>query len=481
MSGAGFSSCRANPLIVILRSALRRRISLSLGLHGRKIRRFAQNDNAGRLFQQPLQPVAVESGGTGARMCEKRKLGASVATQVRSRTAVTLNHRHPRRSVLPRTLILVCLAAVAFFLSLPSSAAAWGCKGHQVVALLAEKHLTPHALAMVNQILRGSPVDPGLSRYCKEGGIDPMADASTWPDDVRTQRPETPPWHYIDIPLGTTHREVEKYCDPQEHCVTWAISDELKTLRSTDADLQKKADALRFLIHFVADLHQPLHAVTNNDWGGNCVPVAFFNEQPQLRNPQLEIYAPNLHAVWDINILERATADKTAAQVVSDLDESFRRKIRRWQKGPADVDSWARESYRLAAKNVYGKLPERIPVEAPQPTKSCADDNHISARMLKLNERLDDAYQKMAAPIVRERLAQAGARLALLLNRLWPIAAPTEKSRRDHGSGIFPSRPLALEPSRCGRFYCNPIVPGRLWESAPVFPVIVTGMLPVTI
>jgi hypothetical protein len=319
-----------------------------------------------------------------------------------------------------RFIAFFIFLAAAILLTAPSSAWAWGCEGHQVVALIAERNLTPHALAMVKQILRDGPIDPTLSRYCKEGGTDPMADASTWPDDIRTQRPETAPWHYIDIPRGTTHREVEKYCDPQEHCVTWAISDELRTLRSADAVPQKKADALRFLIHFVADLHQPLHAVSNDDLGGNCVPVAFFDEQPQLRNPQLEIYAPNLHGVWDTNILERVTKGKTVEQVVSDLDESFRSKIRRWQKEPADVDSWAWESYRLAVKDVYGKLPTHIPAEAPQPVKSCADDNQVSARMLKLNEGLGEQYQSMAAPIVRQRLAQAGARLAVLLNQIWP-------------------------------------------------------------
>jgi hypothetical protein len=305
-------------------------------------------------------------------------------------------------------------------LLLPAPAHAWGCKGHQVIALLAEKHLNPRALAMVKQILADSPIDPNLSRYCKEGGTDPMADASTWPDDIRSQRPETAPWHYVDIPLGTTHREVEKFCDPKEGCVTSAIRDELATLRSTDASPQEKADALRFLIHFVGDLHQPLHAVSNNDLGGNCVPVTFFDEAPQLRNQQLEIYSPNLHAVWDTNILERATDGKTVDQVASELDESFHGKITGWEKTTPDVDGWAWESYLLAHKDAYGKLPVRISAETPQHVTSCVDDNHVSARRLTLNERLEEPYQEIAVPVVRERLAQAGTRLALLLNRLWP-------------------------------------------------------------
>lgn len=309
------------------------------------------------------------------------------------------------------------LAAV---LGLPASAFAWGCEGHQVVALVAEKHLTAHAHAMVEKILAEGPIDPSLNRFCKQGGIDAMADGSTWADDIRTQRPETAPWHYVDISLGTKRREVQKYCDPKTGCVTRAIDDQLAALRSSTADPQKRAEALRFVIHFVGDLHQPLHAATNNDEGGNCVPVAFFGELPQLRNSQNESYAPNLHGVWDTNILARDTMSKTVDQVAVELDQSFGKKIVGWQKGAANLDAWAWESYQLAARDAYGKLPIHISVETPQPVMSCADDNHIGQRMLKLNERLAEPYQNMAAPIVRERLAQAGARLSLLLNQLWP-------------------------------------------------------------
>jgi len=271
-------------------------------------------------------------------------------------------------------------------------------------------------------------VDPALSRYCKRGGSDPLADASTWPDDIRGQRPETAPWHYVDIPLGTKRRDVEKYCDPKESCVTRAIREQLANISNTggllggqaEADPLKRANALRFLIHFVGDLHQPMHAVTNNDEGGNCVPAAFFDISPQLRNPQNEGYAPNLHGVWDVNILERATPGKTVEEVAAELDESFGKKIAGWEKGSANLDAWAWESYQLALKKAYGALPVRIPAEPPQTVKSCADDGHVSTRMLKLDEHLAEPYQNVAAPIVRQRLAQAGARLAMLLNQLWP-------------------------------------------------------------
>ena len=334
-------------------------------------------------------------------------------------TSLSLSHRKswPRNFLRAGIVAGLLLFAVV---SLPAPAHAWGCEGHQVVALFAEKHMTPHALAMAKKILADGPIDPKLSRYCKEGGADPLADASTWPDDIRPLRPDTPPWHYIDIPRGTKIRDLEKFCDPKESCVTHAIKDQLVILRSPEADPQKRGDALRFLIHFVGDVHQPLHAITNNDEGGNCVPVAFFDAQPQLRNPKTESYAPNLHAVWDTNILGRATMGKTVGQVADDLDQSFQSKISRWQKGPPNIDAWAWESYQLAMQKSYGKLPAPDPVESPQRVTSCAGDNHVSARMLKLNEQLQDAYQNMAVPIVRVRLAQGGARLALLLNQLWP-------------------------------------------------------------
>jgi hypothetical protein len=333
---------------------------------------------------------------------------------------------HNRSDALPhitrhvRRIAIFVFFAVAVFLTAPLSAWAWGCEGHQVVALLAEKHLNPRALAMVKQILNDGPIDPTLNRYCKEGGIDAMTDSSTWADDIRPQKPEAGPWHYIDIPLGTPRMDITKFCAPPESCLTQAITNQIAILRQSGIDPEKRAEALRFLIHFVGDLHQPLHAITNNDQGGNCVPAAYFDALPQLRNPQTESYAPNLHAIWDTNILERDTTGKTVDQVASELDQSFRSKIAGWQSSGLDVNQWAWESYQIAAETAYGKLPVRIPVEPPQPITSCAHDNHISSRIFKLNEQIGQAYQDVAAPVVEQQIAKAGARLALVLNQIWP-------------------------------------------------------------
>jgi hypothetical protein len=326
-----------------------------------------------------------------------------------------------------RAALLACFAIAAAF-SMPTPARAWACEGHQVIALLAEKHLTPNALAAVNRILKENPIDPSLNRFCKQGGIDAIADSSTWADDFRTVHPDTGPWHYIDIRPDTTLRDgaknidaiVEEFCDPQESCLTRATADQFAILRSAHTDSRQKADALRFVIHFVGDLHQPLHNIANNDQGGNCVPLTYFDTLPHLTNPRTETYAPNLHGIWDYGILTRATMGETVDQVAADLDLFYRRQIAGWQKAPANFDAWSWESFQIAMKIAYGKLPVRIPVEAPLPVHSCADDNHVSERLLKLNERIEQPYQDIALPVVRERLAQAGARLAMVLNQVWP-------------------------------------------------------------
>ena len=302
----------------------------------------------------------------------------------------------------------------------PSSGWAWGCQGHQVVALIAEKHLTPHARAMVEKILKDGPIDPTLSRYCKDAPADAMADASTWADDFRSGHPETGPWHYVDIPRGVSKFDLAKLCADSGGCLTQAIRDQLPILRSPAADPQKKGDALRFLIHFVGDIHQPLHATTNNDQGGNCVPVAFFADLPQLRNPDTESYAPNLHGVWDSSILQRMVEGETVQQVAGEFDRDRAQDISKWMRDRPDAEAWAWESFRLAEAIAYGKLPVAIPVEWPVTTSSCAEADHISTRMLNLNEQIEQPYQATAAPVVKQQVAKAGARLALLLNQLWP-------------------------------------------------------------
>jgi hypothetical protein len=291
------------------------------------------------------------------------------------------------------------------------NANAWGCKGHQTVALLAEKHLTPEAKKMVDALLSGNPIDPKLKRYCGDSVRDAMADASTWPDDVRNER-KNGPWHYIDIPLGAERGSVEQYCGA-EGCVTKAITENAAIVQDQNADPAKRADALRYVIHFVGDLHQPLHGATNNDQGGNCVPVNYLRRKARENGNS---FSPNLHSLWDTAIVERDMEGADPAEFAETLDALFTQKIADWQKAGIHVVDWIWESHAYAVSTAYGALMPKIPVAASVTVHSCADDNNVGERLLRLHVAAGAAYQELASPVIEERIAQAGIRLAMILN-----------------------------------------------------------------
>jgi hypothetical protein len=308
----------------------------------------------------------------------------------------------------------------------PVRAWPWGCEGHEAVAMIAEKHMTAHALEMANKLLRSAPIDPALPRYCSSQGLDLMSDSATWADDLRSVQPESSQWHYIDIPRDAPRSSLARFCP--EYCVISAIARQIMLLHGDETDTRVRADALRFLIHFVGDIHQPLHCVSNNDMGGNCVPVEFFGNPPVEKNPQHESYVPNLHAIWDSGIIQRLKGTESVAQWADSLDKQFSSQVGGWEKAElegehwagAKVEDWAWESHELADSVVYAKLPVAIPVEEPQPVKGCSDDNHVSTRMLKLHEQVSQSYVDAVAPTVNEQIAKAGVRLAMVLNQIWP-------------------------------------------------------------
>ena len=297
-------------------------------------------------------------------------------------------------------------------LALAPAAKAWGCKGHQTVAFLAEKHLTPEAKLMFQTLLSENPIDPQLRRFCGNAVTNVFADAATWADDERTKAPKTGPWHFIDIPLGATRDQVTQSCGATG-CVTQAIADQLAILKDKTAPAGKRADALRFIIHFVGDLHQPLHASDNSDRGGNCVPVKYFRRNPHSSGGS---YSPNLHGIWDTEILEREMEGASPSEYAGTLDTLFAESIAEWQQGGMQLENWAWEGHQHAINASYGALPVKIAVETAGIVEKCTDDNSIGNRMLHLHETAGLVYQEAAAAVIQERLAQAGIRLAMILN-----------------------------------------------------------------
>jgi nuclease S1 len=340
-------------------------------------------------------------------------VGAGVASQPR---------RLPSASTALRKKVAAtaCLLAAVLASALAAPTAhAWGCKGHQTVALIAEKHLTPEAKEFVFSLLSTNPVDPQLKRYCGSAVSDPMGDASTWADDVRGER-KNGPWHYIDIPRGAARGPIEAFCG-KEGCVVSAIAGQLAILKDKSSNGAKRAEALRYIIHFVGDLHQPLHSTTNADEGGNCVPLKYFRREPHERGHG---FSPNLHSIWDSAIVERDSEGADPGEYAEMLEATFAGSIEGWQKAGIHVDDWVWESHEYAESTVYGGLTAKLAIEPDVPVHSCTDDNNIGQRLLHQHITAGEAYQGQSAPVVERRVTQAGIRLAMILNDAAKSAAP---------------------------------------------------------
>ena len=253
-------------------------------------------------------------------------------------------------------LALACLAGA-------SPGLAWGPEGHRVVAIIAQKNLTPRALERAKALL---------------GPYNTLAAISSWADDTRPDFPETGPWHYINIPLEANKVDLASEC-PRGDCVIAQIEKDeaaLKDPHTSDAD---RSVALKFLVHFIGDLHQPLHCEDNHDKGGNGVQVIFFGEPT------------NLHAVWDSGILRRIKpyGNQLAEQLAPTITATQKTQ---WEQGT--LEDWALESHWLARSVAYKRLP---PGATPQ---------------------LGEDYLAAATPVVEIQLEKAGIRLAYLLNKL---------------------------------------------------------------
>jgi hypothetical protein len=259
-----------------------------------------------------------------------------------------------------KTLILIML--VTSWLGSNSPGLAWGPEGHRIVAVIAQMNLTPQTQQRVNALL---------------GPYNSIAAISSWADDTRADFPETASWHYIDIPLEENKIDLASEC-PQGNCVIAQIEKFEAALKDPHTSEADRRVALKFLVHFVADLHQPLHCEDNHDKGGNMVQVVFFGEPS------------NLHSVWDSGILRhiKPYGNQLATELAQRITPGQRQQ---WVKGT--IEAWALESHWLARNIAYKRLPQGATPE------------------------LGEAYLEAATPVVEIQLEKAGIRLAYLLNQ----------------------------------------------------------------
>jgi len=289
----------------------------------------------------------------------------------------------------------------------------WGCEGHQVVALIAEKHLTPQARAAVDALLKDNPIDPALSRFCQPVASDPMADSATWADDSKRSE-KTGTWHYLDVPRGVEKADLAKYCEPigdsvggkdRPGCLMTGIAYELQILKDKNRSAADRAKALRYIIHFIGDLHQPLHTTTNDDQGGNCTSLTLFGDAKPA----------NLHGTWDYGIIQHylKQRNQTPEQLANGLDQRFHRKGKHWLREKPDVAAWIWEGHHVAEKVTYNKLRPKLPVAPAENGPGCAAEREKTSA---LKIAVDDRYAREAMPVIEKQLAKAGYRLADVLN-----------------------------------------------------------------
>jgi hypothetical protein len=262
-------------------------------------------------------------------------------------------------SYLVRRLALLCVVVV----STASACFGWGEEGHRLVIRIAEGLLTPATKAQVQATLL-----PGES----------LADLGSWADEVRPSRPETFNWHFVDIPLHSSGLDIERDC-PQGDCIIQKIADFRTAWRNPALSSAARREALLFLVHFVGDLHQPLHCENNNDKGGNDVRLSFVGSHT------------NLHALWDSGLLRAMPGeDRLFAMLSAAITPD---QVANWSKGT--VAQWAGESFQAAETTVYGLLP--TVGNAP-------------------NIQLGEWYEQMVEPLLDQQLERAGVRLAAILN-----------------------------------------------------------------
>jgi hypothetical protein len=319
---------------------------------------------------------------------------------------------------------------------------AWGCQGHQIVAYIASHNLNANATKNVAALLSNAQTQymddrqQEIKRWCAATELGDMEYFATWADDVRDA--QNGDWHFWDIPLAKPSGAYPDYCGGNG-CVVKAVAAQIKILQSAAASSSDRQRALLFIIHLVGDMHQPMHIVDNGDRGGNCVPVNFqyrgFSKttaEAMNHGKGTGAYTPNLHSIWDTNMIavysnnkKDSDADEATSGLADEISKTYSTEIStEVHKSPDFANDeklfsgWANATHQLAGQYSYTKMPVAIPVD-PSP-KTLASCSGVSDKFVSLDEAADTTFVDAAKPVIEKQLALAGARLAAILNTVWP-------------------------------------------------------------
>ncbi|MEK9628328.1 MAG: S1/P1 nuclease [Nitrospinota bacterium] len=235
----------------------------------------------------------------------------------------------------------------------------WGSQGHIVVGYVAEFNLDVATKKNIK----------------KEFNINHLADVATWADMVRKKKEEEKPWHYTNIREGEWTYEAARDC-PDGNCVVAKLKEFSGVLANIENPQEKRKDALKYIVHFVADVHQPLHLGNQKDRGGNNIRTYYLGNNV------------NLHYLWDGGLIhwKNKSLLKYATRLNSRVTDSEKLE---WLN--SNIDEWANESRSYALKFAY-------PIGERELTKE---------------------YVSRSREILDQRMVQAGVRLADLLNKIF--------------------------------------------------------------
>ena len=258
-------------------------------------------------------------------------------------------------------------ALIVSTLLLISSGTAYGfgATGHRVVGQIGDNYLTEPARKEIQKILGGQT----------------LAQVATWPDDIRSDPDwsHAGPWYYVTIEDGETYETSKKNKDKDGNVIDAIakLEEFLATLENPGASTQEKEVALKWVVHLVGDLHQPLHVGRGPDRGGNLVSVEWHGEKT------------NLHTVWDSSMLQ--STELSYSEMAAFLEnKTSPDDMKEWQS--QGLMAWVEES--LALRNTVYTVPL---------SGSSASYTY--------------AYQNL--PVIEKRMTQAGVRLANELNRIF--------------------------------------------------------------
>jgi hypothetical protein len=272
-----------------------------------------------------------------------------------------------------------------FLLALSAPALAWGPEGHRIVGDIAARYLSPKTRTQVSELLRYDRLPDG-----EPSGRGTLGDIANWADEIKDFEwgRRRASWHYDDVSLCGP-AEYARYCRGGR-CASAQLARQIEVLGDPRARSRARNEALKWVVHLVGDIHQPLHAANRGDRGGNRVPVSFFGERD---NPPFGNL--NLHAVWDVQILARLVGQRGGerAFVSAPIAEADRKA---WEQG--SIADWIAESHALARDRVYAPL-----------AVSCGE------RIRGVVE-IGEGYYAGAAPVVDLQIRKAGVRLARVLN-----------------------------------------------------------------